>query len=584
MIHALRAYALSQNLDAEPGFSPKSAKWAIQCNQAGRYLGVIALGDTAQKQNKGRQFLKCPSLTQPEMKAGGAGTRHFLLDSNAVVALWGKEAGTEKAAAKHANFNQLLQEAANHISSLVPVAKCLSDPAQVQALRDDLAGQKAAETDNITFLIDDLFPVDNDDWHDWWRSHRQRFSKTVKSDEVGEQVPCFLRGELVKPATTHEKITGLSGVGGLPMGDVLIGFKQESFCSFGFEQAANAAMSTQAVKSYQTGLNHLIANGQSLAGARIAHWFRQAIPSEDDPFNFLLDPSDIELDARDRAKKLLNSIRGGERSDLANNTSFAITISGAAGRVMVRDWMEGAFEQLAASIAAWFDDMALIEPEGRGLARSPKFMAVLGSTVRDLDNLTSPFVARMWRVAVRNEPIPSSAHAQALTRARMAIVAGDPPRVAGIALLKAFHLRQGRQQVQKENPVSETLQPELNPDHPSIAYQCGRLMAVLSRLQESALPNVKSGIVQRSYAAASTTPALILGRLIRTAQFHKDKVASDRPGLAAWFDRQISEIMTHIHHQPPAALSLEEQSLFAIGYYQQLAYRSEKKEEGPSND
>jgi len=132
--------------------------------------------------------------------------------------------------------------------------------------------------------------------------------------------------------------------------------------------------------------------------------------------------------------------------------------------------------------------------------------------------------------------------------------------------------------------MSGALKPELNSEHPSVAYQCGRLIAVLARLQETALPGVKAGVVQRSYAAASTTPALILGRLLRTAQFHKDKIAADRPGLAAWYDRQLGEIATHIRYQLPAALTLEEQSLFAIGYYQQLAHRVDKKDEGEIND
>jgi CRISPR-associated protein Csd1 len=46
---------------------------------------------------------------------------------------------------------------------------------------------------------------------------------------------------------------------------------------------------------------------------------------------------------------------------------------------------------------------------------------------------------------------------------------------------------------------------------------------------------------------------------------------SDRAGLAAWFDQQIADVVTRIGDKPPRALSLEDQSLFALGYYQQKA-------------
>jgi CRISPR-associated protein Csd1 len=94
---------------------------------------------------------------------------------------------------------------------------------------------------------------------------------------------------------------------------------------------------------------------------------------------------------------------------------------------------------------------------------------------------------------------------------------------------------------------------------------------VLAALQRAALGDVGAGVVERFYPAASTTPGLVLGRMLRNSQFHISKLRSDRAGLAAWFDQQIAEIVTRIGAQPPRALSLEQQSLFALGYYQQKA-------------
>ena len=58
----------------------------------------------------------------------------------------------------------------------------------------------------------------------------------------------------------------------------------------------------------------------------------------------------------------------------------------------------------------------------------------------------------------------------------------------------------------------------------------------------------------------------------------------DAPRLAWWYENRIAEICGRIGASMPKTLTLEEQGLFALGYYQQLAaLRSPKennKEEG----
>jgi len=110
---------------------------------------------------------------------------------------------------------------------------------------------------------------------------------------------------------------------------------------------------------------------------------------------------------------------------------------------------------------------------------------------------------------------------------------------------------------------------DLTDEFPHPAYQCGRLMAVLAALQRSALGDVGAGIVQRYYAAASTTPSLVIGRLIRNSQFHLNKLESR--GLAYWYEERIADICSKLGQDLPRTLNLEEQSLFALGYYQQMA-------------
>lgn len=109
----------------------------------------------------------------------------------------------------------------------------------------------------------------------------------------------------------------------------------------------------------------------------------------------------------------------------------------------------------------------------------------------------------------------------------------------------------------------------LNADHPEAAYQCGRLLAVLSKVQLAGSPQVGVGIAQRYYSSASATPALILGKLTSLSQHHLGKLESK--GRAKWFENQIAEIWCKVKDIIPATLTLEQQSLFALGYYQQMA-------------
>jgi CRISPR-associated protein Csd1 len=97
-------------------------------------------------------------------------------------------------------------------------------------------------------------------------------------------------------------------------------------------------------------------------------------------------------------------------------------------------------------------------------------------------------------------------------------------------------------------------------------------------LQRSALGDVGAGVVQRNYGAMSQAPALHLGRLVSNAKNHLQKLDA---GLAFWFEEQIADIAVCIGDAAPRALTLEQQSLFALGYYQQLAHSRQRKADKP---
>jgi len=568
MLKELADYAEKKGLLTEPGFSPKDVRWLIVCGDDGAFLDVVELGDASGGRNRGRTFDACPDLSQGELIAGGEVHSHFLVETAGVVALY-QSTDDEKSLKKHEYFLGLLESASGEVPELKAIAACLSDGESLAQVRSRLESLKARATDKVTIRTDSFFPLESNRWHDWWRA--QRKSLLAGRGAGGQPMVDFLDGEPAAPAATHPKISGLAGVGGQPSGDVLTGFDKEAFRSYGLEQSANAAMSEDSAHRYAGALNHIIRHhARRLADTLVAHWFDRA--PEADPFALLEDgQEEIELQAGAQARRLFESIRRGERPDLAGNAYYAITMSGQAGRVMVRDWMQGSFEELVTNVNAWFDDLEIVARDGRGLAPMPKFFAVLAATVRDPKDLPAPFVAKLWRTAVRDEPIPREALAAGLARAKMHAIQGNVFNHARMGLLKAFHIRN---RVKGGGEMSKQLKPRLNEEHPSAAYHCGRLLAVLAALQRSALGDVGAGVIQRYYAAASSTPALVLGRLTKTSQHHLNKLTG---GLAHWYEDRIAEVWGRMENAVPRTLTLEDQSLFALGYYQQLAELRTKK-------
>ncbi len=582
MLHALREYG--EKLGGEPGFKTREVRWCLQVTETGELLNVVPLGDG----RAGVQLERCPDMHA--MNSGGKA--HFLVETAQTVALVFKADETKEKRAsgesRHNYFMAMLEEATRAISSIAPLHKLLADPEAKERLRVELVEKRVKSADWITWQIGASDPSKSEDVREWWRTWRRNdLASELGAGEKDEapRMVCLLTGEHTQPLLTQPKISGLSGVGGLAMGDVLVGFDKAAFQSFGLEKSSNAAMAAEAAQQYIDALNHLIKQQQEAVrkspsrrtNALMVYWFKEHLPPQDDPFALLYGMESDEQQTASallQARKLLHAIRTGERAQLGDNHYYAITISGASGRVMVRDWMEGQFAQLVANIESWFSDLSIAQREGGGLAPDPKFLAVAGALVRDLKDLPPSMTSTLWRVAIARLPIPQPVMAQALDRFRSALVQDQVFNHARMGLIKAYFVR-------KSSGGDQHMKPYLSLDHPDPAYHCGRLLAVLARLQHAALGDVGAGVVQRFYPAASTAPGLTLGRLVGNARNHLGKLDG---GLSFWYEQQIADVMGKLGDSIPRTLNLEEQGLFALGYYQQLGAVRAGNKHGQDNN
>ncbi len=592
MLHLLAEYAQDIGLTAESGFTAKEIRWGLLFKEDGSFSEVVDLTG-GEKKSRGRNFPICPAASQSELISGKTERSQTFYESAQAVALMFKPDDDEKTRSrvqgKHAFFVASLADCSKQaLPELANIALALADEEFCKRIEVALREKKVKPTDSVTIGVNFKWILDSSEWHNWWRNFRSSLSDSPienKSKKVKSVKPLmldFITGEAITPCSTQGKISGLSDVGGLSAGDVFIGFDKDSFCSFGFKQGENAAISEENATVYREALNHLIKNhSRRLGKSKVVYWYKGNVSPTDDPIEMLAPSGEIltfeddEIDqqqakpvALNNARRLLESIRTGEQRDLDKATFYVMVLSGASGRIMIRDWVEGQFGQLAQNVTEWFEDFEIVSRDGQGMAPSPKFMAVMGATVRDLKELNTPFVAAMWRAALggNNASIPQSALAAAYTRFKIDLISSDPKtnkqkpfNHARMGLIKAYHLR-------KKGGVHVTQQ--LNETSESVPYQCGRLMAVLADIQRKALGDVGAGVVQRFYAAASTTPALVFGKLIQNSNAHLNKMSEK---LSYLYTGKLATVMSAIKGDIPKTLTLEEQTLFALGYYQQIA-------------
>jgi len=98
------------------------------------------------------------------------------------------------------------------------------------------------------------------------------------------------------------------------------------------------------------------------------------------------------------------------------------------------------------------------------------------------------------------------------------------------------------------------------------AYRLGRLFAVLEKAQKDALGgNVNATIRDRFYSSASSTPAAVFPRLLRTYQHHLSKLNG---GQRVNTEKLVQEILDPVSAFP-GNLDMVGQGMFALGYYHQ---------------
>jgi CRISPR-associated protein Csd1 len=577
MLQALIAYAEREKL-GDADFETVSVRWLIPLDKDGALAGgpIPISENPGDKKPKPKQMIR-PFTSPNELNQGTKS--HFLCDTLERATLMLDPKTEEKSEARrvqHDYFKSLLKEAAaacpNDAPMLQSLLSFLQNGEALSEIHRQLASLKAKPSDNAIFSVDGFNLLESESLKNFWRKRRH----LTTALGARERRICVATGEFTETLNTTEKIRGVPG--GLATGTNLISFDKDSFCSFGLSQAQNAALSAPAELKIRSALNSLIekSRGQKLVFNNTVslHWTRRAIH---------VDPIDLLANADGNAvAELLKSFHSGlSPIEVEANDYYAMSLSGNGARIIVRDWLESTVPEIQRHVAEWFQDLGIIAPEGIGVRREFKFYALLFGLVRaELAELPPQIPTQLFHAALAGRSIPMPQSILAVALRRQQLDQENKLNPARLALIKLCLLRPRSLPCPNHQTNTYVMTESLNRESHDSAYQCGRLFAVFDRLQYLAQGQVNAGVTERFYASASVTPALVMGRLFRNAQFHLAKAGG---GAAENVRKDFEEITCALGQEFKPTLTLEEQGRFALGYYHQKAeYRrrsTERKEQ-----
>ena len=567
MLEALYKYAVDGSLAAKPGFKGKKIKYYISLDVNGRFVSF--------EENPKDSIYDCPDLGSAAQSTSVSN----VLVEKAVVVLNIPGKTSEK---KHGFYMDSLKEAGEHDTLIALAAKSLEE--QNDVIVEELQKRKIKDSDVIGIKVDGKALEKSTGYLEWWEEFRKRFKdkKGAKKQETSELSRCFITGELTEPVRTAPKFSGLISVGGHTSGDTVIGFDKDAFCSYGLTQAANAAVSEEAIAAVNAALEKLVKEGKILAGAKHIHWFSEKVKT--DVFDFLglgnwgedADENSENGDDEARVEKMFESFFKGECPEDPKNRYYMIALSGASGRVMVRSYEEGSYGELYENLRAWYDDLKLEGEKPLKLytvysrllkfSSSEKKIGIGERISKELSGLSSQIIYSV----MHNSPLPDTVASRAVDYIRHDMYCTESDRgskkidAVSCRILKVWLNRKYKNSNKEELLIMD----KLNKDSPSAAYQTGRLLAVYAALQNKALGDVNAGIAEKYFTSACTSPAFVMGKLAALSQYHLLKL--EDKGLRVYYNNMINEINSKIGAYPKN-LTLEQQGEFALGYYHQNA-------------
>ena len=570
ILHALTRYyqrkAASDGNVAPEGFENKEIPFVIVLDKAGKF---IQLEDTREQQGKkkiGRKFLVPKGL-------GRAGSKSYevsntLWDHYGYVLAHPKE-DDEKSDILAQNQPKSFIAKVDELKQALPddagiqaVSAFLAQADEVAKVRQAEGWQECAKIKgcNLSFrLVDE--PVALVCQSKAVQAYLAA-AKAEVSDGIQEGI-CLVTGKKTTIARLHNAVKGVNAKPS-PFTSVNLA----AFESYGKQQGFIFPVGEQTMFEYTTALNMLLdgENRFRIGEDSVVCWSEKPTPLESKVALKINGGGKDNPDAHiDEVKALYKSLHNGKYMEPNGKDKFYLLgLSPNSARIVVRFWHETTVAALSENIARWYDDLQIVRGEKSIYPEFMPLMRLLCGLVLDgkAENLPPDLIANVTQSALANRPLPVGLLQIALRRNK----AEQKITYGRAALIKAYlnrAIRSGSLKNTKE--LSMSLDRERN----DIGYVLGRLFAVLEKTQSEANPSLNATIGDRYFGSASSTPIAVFGTLMRLSPHHLSKLEYE--GRAVHLKWEIGQILDKCQ-KFPNHLNLEQQGLFAIGYYHETQF------------
>ena len=571
ILHALTQYyqrkAESDGGVAPEGFENKEIPFIIVIDKQGNFIQLEDTRELKGKKKVGRTFLVPKGLGRSGSKSYEVS--NLLWDHYGYVLAYAGEKGQEQADKQHASFTAKVNELKQVLpddAGVTAVAAFLSSAEEKSKVMQATNWVECAKVKgcNLSFrlveetvdlvcqskMVQDYLSVSSDN--------------NEETDDFKEGI-CLITGKKTLVARKHHQI---SGIHKQPTPFCAVDKGSTAFHSYGKKQGFAFPVGKQAMFEYTTALNTLLAceNRFRIGDVTAICWSAKPTPLEEHLASLISGGGKDNPDAHiDAVKSLYKSLYSGKYTEPDGKEKFYLLgLSPNSARIVVRFWHETTVAALSESIAAWYDDLQMVRGENSPYPEYMPLPRLLGNLVLDgkMENLPSDLIAQVTDAALNNRVLPVSLLQAALRRNK----AEQKITYGRASLLKAYinrAIRAGRLKNMKELTMS------LDRNRQDIGYVLGRLFAVLEKTQAEANPGLNATIADRYFGSASSTPIAVFGTLMRLLPHHLNKLEFE--GRAVQLQWEIRQILEHCQRFPNH-LNLEQQGLFAIGYYHETQF------------
>lgn len=394
----------------------------------------------------------------------------------------------------------------------------------------------------------------------------EEYTRKLVEDNNARTAQCAVTGRIEPIARIHSKIKGVYG--GLATGSVLIGFNNDSENSYGNEQSYNSNISESAMKKYTEALNFLLSSNRHKAmldEMTIVFWTMSSKDTYEDLFMKLFLGQQDQMDAEKTdamLKKLLWDARDAKVSEerlqslgmIDPNVDFyMLGLKPNSSRLSVKFIIRRKYADVLWNIARFQKDLQVTE-DFHSVALWQIKREMISPKSKN-DKVNPAVMSRLFESVLNGGTYPVSLLETIVRRIKTDEGNGKINLVRAGIIKACINNKKSK----------EELKVSLDKTNQTPAYLCGRLFAVLEKLQQDASNNSLNRTIKDAYfASASAKPALVFPKLLRLAQNHLNKVK-----YPVYYNKLIGEIMDGLNGGFPETLRLTDQGRFDVGYYQQ---------------